>query len=517
MKKINTLLLSSLLTSSVLPAYGFNLLQPANTQDLVIANSDKLSLKRKIIRISPKVFKVEEEFFNESDKDIEALVSFYVPSYHCTNPFYVRPPEEAEVTPEGVAILSIVPKRIAQDREFFKFLRFADLKVSVNGNPVKIFTEMKAKAEGGDITDELKKLGMAHINCTDIGNLKPSILKTLKERQLIRGDATDWSMYNRHYWTVLFPAKKTTKLEHSFAPRSGLHSEHLDGKVLYDELFAWTEKNGKSSATFAGHLLARTEESGLKKASEDFELIIEGAPLVWSYFEGNLYYGIGKIHIKKQDYIPTDDLTFAFAKPNADIPKQFHEKLTANGPSNLVLNPEGKVLLTIPDKTVVEVFDYVNGWFRTQYQGKIGFVNEKNLDLISILKKPKYFMSKNTAPGCGPSSLPFLKIISPNGGETFQGGQKVLVKWQSCNLSPTVSLDLAWSHPQGDGGTGQGDVPNNGDYEFTLPVLDQYLSEATGFSFRVGGSRAAYNRRDYKGTEDKSDSPFKLVKKSVRK
>ena len=40
--------------------------------------------------------------------------------------------------------------------------------------------------------------------------------------------------------------------------------------------------------------------------------------------------------------------------------------------------------------------------------------------------------NKNT--DCLPTTKPWVKVISPNGGETYIAGQKITVKWESCNI-----------------------------------------------------------------------------------
>jgi len=75
-------------------------------------------------------------------------------------------------------------------------------------------------------------------------------------------------------------------------------------------------------------------------------------------------------------------------------------------------------------------------------------------------------------PGISKSSI---TVVSPNGREVYHTGQwvpgdKVLIKWNTCNISPTqtISLDLTnslpgWSHSVTAG------VPNTGSYTWTIP------------------------------------------------
>jgi len=44
---------------------------------------------------------------------------------------------------------------------------------------------------------------------------------------------------------------------------------------------------------------------------------------------------------------------------------------------------------------------------------------------------------------CTPTSTPYIKVLSPNGGEVYQAGQQIEVKWESCNTtSPTININL---------------------------------------------------------------------------
>ncbi len=50
--------------------------------------------------------------------------------------------------------------------------------------------------------------------------------------------------------------------------------------------------------------------------------------------------------------------------------------------------------------------------------------------------------STSSSQPCAKGDTPWIKVISPNGGETFTAGQQITVKWTSCNVTPPVSLML---------------------------------------------------------------------------
>jgi len=48
---------------------------------------------------------------------------------------------------------------------------------------------------------------------------------------------------------------------------------------------------------------------------------------------------------------------------------------------------------------------------------------------------------QNTEADCLPTTSPWIKVLSPNGGETYTVGQQITVKWTSCNI-PASSYDI---------------------------------------------------------------------------
>ena len=86
-------------------------------------------------------------------------------------------------------------------------------------------------------------------------------------------------------------------------------------------------------------------------------------------------------------------------------------------------------------------------------------------------------------PLCKEDTSPWIKIISPNGGETFILGQKTMVKWSSCNLPNTMHLraylerqaplpDYEWQSPILFGNVNEGKVESSLNDGEQLVVLD---------------------------------------------
>ena len=71
---------------------------------------------------------------------------------------------------------------------------------------------------------------------------------------------------------------------------------------------------------------------------------------------------------------------------------------------------------------------------------------------------------------CLPTTVPSITVTSPSGGEIYNGGQQVLVKWTSCNVSGNVYLGLA-AGGHDSGLLSESPVPvTQGSYQWTVPV-----------------------------------------------
>ncbi len=506
MKKNQSTFLSLFFITWLFPTYAMDTHSPIIPQDLIISDSDLLSLKKKVIRISPQEVRVEEEYFNGTDKDILSNVTFLIPPYRCDD----NPPLRKNI------------QTYADAAPFFDWAKFKDLKISVNDTPVPIARDIHSPSGPfvNDTAEQLKKHGINDIDCPDLSKVDKRTLQTLEERgevwQMRHTFGADipsvrWTIQTIHRSRISFPANKNTKIAYAYGPRLGIITTsgnfHSDRPWLFkDEQMLWADKNSlEASIKYGGIRLGRTEGSGQKKAAEQVEVIIEGTPLVWAYFDGNLYTGIGKIHIKQTDHLIKEDLTFAFATPNKDIPFEFYKIEPVKGSAEVLLSPQGKVIATVPDKTNVQIMDYVSGWFRIKYQGKIGFIQDKKIDINSRIIKPKYYFSRNSLPNCTPETQPTIKLLSPKGGEVLQVGQKVKVNWQSCNVTPPVNIGLMERSPDGgSAGSYPGDaIEDDGEHEF---ILEDPTSLAPGlghyFHFSIHGSHDPYNRGEYSSVED---------------
>jgi len=48
-------------------------------------------------------------------------------------------------------------------------------------------------------------------------------------------------------------------------------------------------------------------------------------------------------------------------------------------------------------------------------------------------------------PNCGSSPISSIKILSPNGGEVYESGEQIVIKWESCNIPPLTPIQFLLS------------------------------------------------------------------------
>ena len=104
---------------------------------------------------------------------------------------------------------------------------------------------------------------------------------------------------------------------------------------------------------------------------------------------------------------------------------------------------------------------------------------------------------------CISTTTPSITVLSPNGGEIYNAGQQITVKWKSCNFSPSISaggIDIrisisaklpsgenpVWALSQSSGGFSM----NDGQELITLPIaLENGTSLPYGQNFKIYVSR----------------------------
>jgi hypothetical protein len=92
------------------------------------------------------------------------------------------------------------------------------------------------------------------------------------------------------------------------------------------------------------------------------------------------------------------------------------------------------------------------------------------------------------SPQCRVTSNPFIKVLSPNGGEVFTTGQTMAIKWNGCKYAgQTVQIAIRDARFSSATTAGEGQItmaaPNTGSYQWVIPQSQGQLSGGT-----VGGT-----------------------------
>jgi Tfp pilus assembly protein PilV len=139
----------------------------------------------------------------------------------------------------------------------------------------------------------------------------------------------------------------------------------------------------------------------------------------------------------------------------------------------------------------------------------------QNTTKVSNIPSTQVSATINTAPQqteCNSKSPSSIKVLSPNGGEAYQAGQQISVKWQSCNVPNYIGVILnntnATNWHQGNpivlaSGSYDGPTPNDGMEIFTIPS-----STKTG-QYKIW-IRHEYDDFTGNAYEDSSDSSFTI-------
>ena len=122
-----------------------------------------------------------------------------------------------------------------------------------------------------------------------------------------------------------------------------------------------------------------------------------------------------------------------------------------------------------------------------------------------------------TGSQCLPTTAPWIKVVSPNGGETFTAGQQITVKWESCNIQPAPSAgeDAIMINLRGLVSDGQSSnefiaqVHNDGQSIITLPTSISEHPMLYGKNFKIAVSRGDLSAQS-KTIGDLSDNSFTI-------
>ena len=140
--------------------------------------------------------------------------------------------------------------------------------------------------------------------------------------------------------------------------------------------------------------------------------------------------------------------------------------------------------------------------------------------------------STSTVTACTTNSSPSITVLSPNGGEVYQAGKQITVKWTSCNLAKTTPIQILlqgnfsggpWSTSPGSTfdlgstGYGEGKLLNSGSATVVIPT--QGSTQWSGYTptMKYGNYYKVYisqNLADYIDASDMSDNSFTISNNS---
>jgi len=180
-----------------------------------LSREARISMEKEVLRISDKTVAVDFDFLNESDSDITTEVGFPIPPYkfgQWGDPGWRRD--------------------------------FPDFRVWVDGREIKYQTDVRAKLDGKDYTDLLRKLGFeidfalndgnddltARLEKTFVG-LSASDQSRLLSLGLVKPERSyrdfAWTVYKEYHWTQTFPAHRMIHIRHEYAPEVGFQPAEL--------------------------------------------------------------------------------------------------------------------------------------------------------------------------------------------------------------------------------------------------------------------------------------------------
>ena len=284
---------------------------------IIVGKTDAVAMKKEVLTVSPDLIKVEYEFVNESKADVEETIIFPLPAY------------QAGYHPS--------PTYYGQPQQF---------SIEVDGQRKDYQTVLVAKLDGKDVTARLKVLGLTDKQVAYFPSFSPFDKKveplTATQKTALIADellarlsddeqwVPAWSVTVVYQWKQAFPAGKTVRVRHQYAPfvAAGPGASYLgegkefEQKYCGDKAFyaSWNKlarKQGESgfvNAKWVSYILktGNTWKNGI----EDFTLnLVKGKPdeLISLCFPGTFTkINPTTLQVKLRNFRPTQDLNVYF-------------------------------------------------------------------------------------------------------------------------------------------------------------------------------------------------------------
>lgn len=297
-----------------------------------------VSMQRERLSIGLDKVTVDFWFLNESDKDVTTEVGFPVPPYQWNS-------GEPGDVPD-----------------------FSDFKVWVNGRDVKYQTDVRARLNGKDYTNLLRRLGLP-VDFAPYGakgEVDPqepiSRLSSTQRTQLLRLGLIQpqpgytynydydyaWYDYRTYYWSQVFPAHQVVHIRHEYKPIVGYRGfepdkfgKAMDGACISPEVeqkllaiskpSLSTKRRAPSDTLLYAYWVKYilTSANTWKTPIKDFELIVETpdagaqashlgpgvqAPYLASFCWNGRVQRLDKNHFvaRRRNFVPNHELTVYF-------------------------------------------------------------------------------------------------------------------------------------------------------------------------------------------------------------
>jgi hypothetical protein len=166
---------------------------------LELVKNDQVRMVSEMLRIAPRLVEVNYVFENTSSVDVTTEVAFPLPDLN-----------------QAVAYNSPLNIPFAKDTNFIGF------QVWIDGPETKPDMEVRAFGESGEITDDLKRLGIDLVNPA-VGD--PRVIDALRRLDAINDDKYNtfalWTTKVSFHWSQTFPAGRRVAVRHRYRPVYG--------------------------------------------------------------------------------------------------------------------------------------------------------------------------------------------------------------------------------------------------------------------------------------------------------
>jgi hypothetical protein len=359
-----------LFISMILSGSGFanDAVSSQTLEGIVFSKTDAIALRKEKLFVSPKEIKVDYIFENTTSSNQNLLLSFPLP------------PIEANY--------------MGNQETFESF------SVAVDGKNVEYQTECRAFTTSGEVTEELKKLGLPICNFKKTTELTKEILAVLIKKKIYSNENVDeelnpaFSIHRKHYWTQTFLPLKKVQIQHKYRPLLGMNSigqlshswsEFLpEGSLSIclvtapDEMTAEQKAKCKdelkdsidSRAYYLNYII--TSANTWKNGIEDFELMATGAALILGEVDGKRDADFKELKLLKKNFKPKKEITIEFVGVDQDavLPIGVPFYKIVDGPANCRSKPNGPIISSIPNLEKIVLRERKNDWYRVAYSGK---------------------------------------------------------------------------------------------------------------------------------------------------